>query len=205
MPESPPPSDAPAGDVGPDAQPDPGAVTRLLRDFQSGDPHAGDQLYPLIYRELRRLAGSFMARERPGHTLQATVLVHEAFIRLAGQRRSEWQNRSHFMSIAASAMRRILVDHARSRGAEKRGGGRDPLTLHEDLSLSPTGDVDVLALHAALERLTELDARQGRVVELRFFAGLSVEEVADLLGISTPTVKRDWRHARAWLKRELER
>ncbi len=185
------------------AGPDPGEVTQLLRDLQDGEPDAGDRLLPLVYEELRRIAGGFMARERAGHTLQPTALVNEAFIRLAGQKDSAWQSRSHFMSIAAAAMRRVLVDHARARAAEKRGGGKDPLTLREGLIQSPTGDVDVLALNEALERLTQLNARQGRVVELRFFGGLNVEEAALVLGVSAATVKRDWQHARAWLRREL--
>lgn len=179
-----------------------GEVTLLLRRLQRGDAEAGDRLFPLVYEELRRLAGSFMGREQAGHTLQATVLVNEAFMRLAGQE-VPWQSRGHFMAIAAAAMRRVLVDHARARAAQKRGGGMDPVTLQEGLAVSPGGQVDVLALHQALERLSDRDPRQGRVVELRFFGDLSVEEVAEVLEVSAITVKRDWRHARAWLHREL--
>lgn len=179
-----------------------GEVTLLLRRLQKGDDTAGDRLLPLVYEELRRLAGSFMAREREGHTIQATVLVNEAYIRLAGQD-AEWRNRSHFMAIAAAAMRRVLVDHARSRAAEKRGGGREAVTLREDLASAAPGGLDVLDLHRALERLAEYDPRQARVVELRFFGDLSVDETAEVLGVSPVTVKRDWRHARAWLHREL--
>lgn len=181
----------------------PSEVTRLLQEFQRGNPDAAERLMPLVYDELRRLASSFMRRERSDHTLQPTALVHEAYMRLVDQRSVEWRDRSHFLAIAAQAMRRILVDHARRRGAEKRGGG-NRVTLQESMAVSEGQEVDVLALEEALHELETLDERQVRVVELRFFGGLTVEETAEALGVSAPTVVRDWRHAKAWLRRRLD-
>jgi len=177
-------------------------VTVLLHQMQAGEEGAADRLFPVIYDELRRLAGSYMSRERPDHTLQPTALVHEAYGKLVDQSKP-WANRSHFMAIAATAMRRVLLDHARKRNAEKRGGGAARVTLQEDLAFSESDQLDILALDQVLQRLTELDPRGGRVVELRFFGGLSVEETAEVLGVSANTVKRDWRYSRAWLRREL--
>jgi len=179
-------------------------VTILLNQLQAGEEAAADELFPIIYEELRRLAGGFMSRERTDHTLQPTALVHEAYGKLMAQE-SPWSNRSHFMAIAATAMRRVLLDHARKRKADKRGGGAAQITLKEELFLTDGRGLDIEALDQALTRLAAMDERQGRVVELRFFGGLSVEETARVLGVSPNTVKRDWRHARAWLHRELSR
>ena len=163
---------------------------------------------PLVYDELRRLAASYIRRERAGQTLQATALVHEAYVRLIGEKAQNWQNRTHFLAIAALSMRQILVQRARARNAAKRGGDPERITLDEQLLRAPSADhvqeIDLVALDAALEKLASLDARQAKVVELRYFGGLSVEEAADVLGISPATVKRDWTLARAWLKRELD-
>ena len=161
---------------------------------------------PLVYDELRRLAASYLRRERPGQTLQATALVNEAYIRLIGEKAHNWQNRTHFLAIAALSMRQILVQRARTRKAVKRGGDPQRITLDEQLlPASPQkGEVDVLALDTALEKLAALNERQAKIVELRYFGGLSVEEVAEALDISPATVKRDWTLARAWLKKELD-
>jgi RNA polymerase sigma factor (TIGR02999 family) len=174
-------------------------VTELLQAWSQGDVAARDRLFPLVYQELRRRASDRLRRERPGHTLQATALVHEAYLRLLGQRAPSWQNRSQFFAIASQMMRRILVDHARARRASKRQGQRIRLELNEDVASSGPREVDLIALDQALNDLTALDPRQGRMVELRFFAGLSHEEVAEVLGLSPATVKREWRVARAWL------
>jgi len=162
---------------------------------------------PLVYDELKRLAGHMMARERRDHTLQTTGLVHEAYLRLVDQSRVDWRGATHFRAVAAQAMRRILVDHARARKSEKRGGAWQRVTLAH--TIAPRGEsgldaADLIALNAALERLETLDPRQARVVELRFFGGLSVEETADELGVSRRTVEGDWTHARVWLRRELQ-
>lgn len=178
-------------------------VTQLLEDLAEGEDHAADRLIPVVYDELRRLAGSYMANERPDHTLQPTALVHEAYFRLVGQRDVRWRNRAHFFAVAATAMRRLLIDHARRHRAEKRGGGRRVTLSHELADDGGTEILDVLALEEVLARLEELDRRQAKVVELRFFGALEVEEVAEVLGVSPATVKRDWRHARAWIRREL--
>ena len=183
--------------------PSPG-VTQLLREWGDGDDDALEQLMPLVEAELRRLARAYMARERRGHTLQTTALVNEAFLRLTDARQVRWQDRAHFLGISARLMRRVLVDHARSRGYRKRGGGAERVTLHEGLVASPEPAVDVLALDLALEALAAVDARKGRVIELRFFGGLSVEETAEVLHVSPDTVKRDWRLAKLWLLRSLE-
>jgi RNA polymerase sigma factor (TIGR02999 family) len=179
-------------------------VTQLLRAWRAGDASAGERLLPVVYAELHRRAQAAMRREDAGHTLQPTALVNEAYMRLVGQRQSEWQNRSQFYGIAAQLMRRILIDHAREHLAAKRGGGAKQVTLSGiDAAADSDDAIEVLALHDALERLTALDERQGKIVELRYFAGLSVEEAAEALEISPATVKREWATARAWLKREL--
>jgi RNA polymerase sigma factor (TIGR02999 family) len=185
------------------ATPSPGAVTELLRAWRDGDDGALEQLTPLVEAELRRLARGYMRRERPGHTLQTTALVNEAFVRLTDARNIQWQDRAHFLAISARLMRRVLVDHARSRGYRKRGGGAERVTLDEARAIAPEPDVDVVALDRALESLAAVDARKSRVIELRFFGGLSVEETAEVLGVSPDTVKRDWRLAKLWLLREL--
>ena len=180
-----------------------GEITQLLADAQNGRPDAASHLIPLVYEELRRLARRQMRRERSDHTLQATALVHEAYFRLVNQPERTWQNRTHFICIAAQVMRRMLIDHARARLAMKREGGLQRVPLEEPLLLTEEHSDELLALNEALERLAELDARQSRVVELRFFGGLTVEETAEALGISPKTVKRDWCVARAWLHREV--
>jgi RNA polymerase sigma factor (TIGR02999 family) len=161
---------------------------------------------PLVYDELRRLARHYLQRERSDHTLQSTALVHEAYMRLAGQNAPHWQNRAHFFGIAAHVMRQILVEHARAHSAAKRGGtGACKLTLDAALDLEQRIDVDIIALDGALTRLSELDPQQSRIVELRFFTGLTIEDTSEVMGISPATVKRDWTSARAWLHREIDR
>lgn len=178
-------------------------VTRLLSDWSNGDRRALDELLPLVYEELRRLAGAYLRREREAHTLQSTALVHEAFLRMVNQRDVEWHGRAHFFGIAAQMIRRILVDHARAQRTAKRGSGAVMLELDESIAASQQRDLDLIALDDALSRLGAMDRRQGRIVELRFFAGLSVEDTAEVMGISTATVKREWASARAWLFREV--
>jgi RNA polymerase sigma factor (TIGR02999 family) len=185
------------------ATPSPGAVTELLRAWSDGDEGALERLLPLVEAELRRLARGYMGRERPDHTLQVTALVNEAFLRLTDARRLRWQDRAHFLGISARLMRRVLVDHARARGYRKRGGGAQRVTLTEGLVVSPEPALDLVALDRALETLAAADGRKSRVIELRFFGGLSVEETAEVLNVSADTVKRDWRLARLWLLREL--
>jgi RNA polymerase sigma-70 factor (ECF subfamily) len=180
----------------------PGEVTRLLIAMQDGQRDAESRLLTLVYDELRRLAAGYLRHERPDHTLQATALVHEAYLKLAGQN-ATWQNRGHFFGVAAQAMRRVLVDHARAFCAGKRGSGQAKISLDEALVFSAVQSRELLDLDEALTRLAEFDARLARVVELRFFAGLSVEETAEALGCATRTVNRDWRTAQAWLRREL--
>jgi RNA polymerase sigma-70 factor (ECF subfamily) len=182
--------------------PNAGEVTQLLMAMQEGQPEAEGRLIPLVYDELRRLAASYLRRERPDHTLQATALVHEAYIKLADQKGS-WQNRSHFFAVAAQVMRRILVDHARAHCAQKRGSGGIKVELDEAVLVSSAQSRELLDIDEALTRLAQIDPRQARVVELRFFAGLSVEETAHVMDLSTRTVLRDWRMAQAWLRREL--
>lgn len=182
----------------------PGDVTVLLRAWSDGDESALDRLLPLVEAELRRLARGYMGRERRGHTLQTTAVVNEAFLRLTDARSVRWQDRAHFLGISARLMRRVLVDHARARGYRKRGGGAQRVTLDEGLVAAPDPGLDVLALDRALEALAKVDARKSRTVELRFFGGLTVEETAEVLHVSTDTVKRDWRLAKLWLLRELE-
>ena len=180
-------------------------VTQLLQEWSNGRQDALDRLLPRIYAELRRLAASYLRRERREHTLQPTALVHEAFLKLIDQRAVRWQNRAHFFGIAAQAMRRILVDHARAHGAGKRGSGERPVSLDEALVLTTAPDVDVLALDEALTRLAAVDPQQSRVVELRYFGGLTMDETAEVLHISQATVGREWTLAKAWLYAELKR
>lgn len=181
-----------------------GEVTLLLGRAANGDPRALEAALPLIYEDLRQQADRYLRRERDGHTLQATALVHEAWLKLAGQDRAQWQNRSHFLAVAAVAMRRILVSHARERGRLKRGGGRGRGELEDAAAVGGEASVDLVALDEALDRLGALEPRLVRTVELRYFAGLSVEETAEALSVGTATVKRDWALARAWLRRELD-
>jgi RNA polymerase sigma factor (TIGR02999 family) len=178
-------------------------ITHLLKEWSDGDRRALDELTPLVYEELRQQAARYLRRERPGHSLQATALINEAFLRLIDVKDVQWQSRAHFFGIAANLMRRILVDHARRRDAEKRGGPQVRLTLEDAFAVAREPDVDLLAIDEALNRLAAIDEQQARVVELRFFSGLSVEETAAALGVSPKTVKRDWSVARAWLRREI--
>ena len=180
------------------------AITEMLRAWSSGSRDDAERLFPAVYDELKRQAQSFMRRERPGHTLQTTALINEAYLKLREQREFQWESREHFFAICATLMRRILVDHAKGRRRAKRGGN----AVHEQLdglaiAAKSDGDVDVLALDEALESLAKFDPQQARIVELKFFSGFSIEEIAELLQISDSTVKRDWRAAKAWLKHEL--
>lgn len=186
--------------------PDPREITLLLQAWSDGDESVLDSLMPLVYGELRRQAARYLYKERSGHTLQTTALIHEAYLRLIGNTHVEWQNRSHFFAIASQAMRRILVDHARTRHREKRGGAAEnlPLDAADNIGL-PEKSVDLLALDEALERLALLDRRQVKVVELRYFSGLSNDETAEVLGVSNATVRNDWSMARAWLKQEISK
>ena len=184
--------------------PPPEGVTGLLRAWSDGDEMALEQLLPLVETELRRIARAYMARERRDHTLQVTALVNEAFLKLTDARKLRWQDRAHFLGISARLMRRVLIDHARSRGYVKRGGGAQRVTLTDALAAAPAPDVDLLDLDRALDTLAAADARKARVIELRFFGGLSVEETAEVLHLSEDTIKRDWRLAKLWLLRELE-
>ena len=177
-------------------------VTALLRQISEGDPTARDQVFSIVYQELRRLARRAMQSERPNHTLQPTALVHEAFLRLADNRTIEWQDRKHFFVIAAQTMRRILVDHARSVRAAKRGGGQR-IDFPPNLPVTEENAEDILAVDEALARLERVDSRKSQIVDLRYFAGLSVEETASVLGLNARTVKRDWQFARAWLHSQL--
>jgi RNA polymerase sigma-70 factor (ECF subfamily) len=179
-------------------------VTVLLAELTKGNKTAASKLIPMVYDELRRLAGGYMRRERSDHTLQATALVHEAYLKLVEQRSVDWQSRAHFFGIAAQVMRRILVDHARGHLRDKRGGGQRAVPLDEALVFAPEQSLELVKMDEALERLTKLDPRQGKIVELRFFGGLTVEETAEMLGISPKTVKRDWSMAKAWLHGELK-
>ena len=189
---------------GPQAPPPPD-VTALLLSWSSGERSAADRLIPAVYEELHRQAARALRREGEGHSMQVTGLVHEAYLKLVDQRRVEWRNRAQFFGIAAEVMRRVLVDHARAKLAAKRGGGMQRLTLDEAANVSTGGgDADVLALHEALDRLALFDPHQARLVELRYFGGLTIEETADAMDISAATVKREWVLARAWLRRELE-
>lgn len=183
----------------------PSDITQLLIAWSSGDQGARERLMSVVYEELHRLARRYMRNESPGHTLQTSALVHEAFIRLVDQRNVHWQNRSHFFGIAAQMMRRILVDYARSRNFAKRGGGAVKLSLEEGLIVSDERTEGVVAVHEALEGLAKIDPRQVQIVELKFFAGLSNEETAEVLAVSPGTVARDWTMAKAWLRREISK
>ena len=178
-------------------------VTQLLMGWSKGDNEALDKLVPLVYEELRRQAARYLRHERVGHTLQTTALIHEAYLRLVDQKNVHWQNRAHFFGIAAQMMRRILVDHARTKKRAKRGGSDIRVSISEATLKTPGQDLDIVALDEALERLAEIDQQQSRIVELRFFSGLTVAETAEVLSISTATVKRDWSMAKAWLHREI--
>lgn len=180
-------------------------VPRLLAEWNDGDRSALDRLLPFVERELHQLAHRYLSRERAGHTLQTTALVNEAYLRLVGQRRTSWQNRAHFFAIAAQIMRRILINHARDRAAEKRGGGARQVSLDEAAVLTDERADELLALDEALDSLAKLDERKGRVVELRYYGGLSVEETAEALGIHPNTVTREWNQAKAFLHRELDK
>jgi len=178
-------------------------ATRLLTEWRAGNDAALDRLIPLVYDELRELARRYLRRERREHTLQPTALVHEAYLRLVDQQQAGWRNRAHFIAIAAQMMRRILVDHARAHDAAKRGSGAEKLSIDSVSEPAVDPEVDVIALDAALERLAALDPVQARIVELRFFGGLTIEETSEVVGVGPTTVKREWQMARAWLFREL--
>ena len=180
-------------------------VTQLLNEWSNGDQAALDKLMPLVYGELRLMARRYMARQNPSHTLQTTALINEAYLKLVGQAEKHWQNRAHFFGVAAQAMRCILVDYARSRQYEKRGGGAQQVSLDEALTVSHERAAELVALDDALQELAKVDPRKCRVVELRFFGGLSVEETAEALKVSEVTVMRDWSLAKAWLHRELSK
>ena len=183
----------------------PDGVTQLLVDWSKGDQAALERLMPLVYSELRRLATNYLRKERQGHTLQPTALVNEAYLKLVDQRNAKWQNRAQFFGISAQLMRRILVDHARQHQAAKRGGvDQQRLSITSAERLMKQSEVDLLALNEALDELTKMDPQQGRIVELKFFGGLSIEETAEVLGIGHATVERDWKMARAWLRKQLE-
>jgi len=180
-------------------------ITQLLKEWSDGRREALDALMPLIYEELRRQAGRYLKKERGNHTLQTTALINEAYLKLIDQREVVWQNRTHFFAIAAQAMRRILVDYARERHREKRGGAAENLPLDEALTIAtPEKSVDLVALDEALNQLAKFDARQARVVELRYFSGLSIDETAEILGVSNVTVRRDWDLAKSWLHLQLK-
>lgn len=181
----------------------PQEVTVLLQCWRRGEQSALDKLIPLVYEELRRLAHRYMGRENPGHILQTTALVDEAYLRMAGSQPSDWQNRAHFFAISAQLMRQILVDFARAAHSQKRGGDIPPVSLDEALVLTNERESNLVAIDDALKILAEVDPRKSKVVELRYFGGLSVEETAEVLKVSTDTVKRDWRLAKAWLLREI--
>ena len=183
--------------------PSPGTITRLLVDWRDGDKAALDRLVPLVYRELRRLAGYYMRRQRAHHTLQTSALINEAYLRLIDHKNMRWENRAHFYAVAAQAMRRILVDHARSRGYAKRGGGALKVSFDEAAIGAEERGAELIALDDALQDLAELDPRKSQVVELRYFGGLSVEETAEVIGVSSVTVMREWRSAKGWLLKAI--
>ena len=180
-------------------------VTQVLRELSDGQESAPQRLMPLVYDELRKLAAGYLKGERADHTLQATALVHEAYLRLVDWKNVSWQNRAHFFALAAHAMRGILVDHARARKAEKRGGGMTKLALEEAVSFPRRSEVDLLALDESLRELAEFDPAQSRIVELRFFGGLTIDETAEVMGISPATIKREWKMAKAWLHQRIAR
>ena len=185
------------------ATPSTDEVTRLLKAWTAGDERALEELTPLVYEQLHRVAQRFMAGERPGHTLQTTALVNEVYLRLVDCGQMNWQDRAHFFAVSAQLMRRILVDFARSRGYQKRGGGLTRVSIDESATVSGEPDPSLVALDDALKALAEVDGRKSKVVELKFFGGLSIEETAEALGVSAETVVRDWRLAKIWLLREL--
>ena len=185
--------------------PEPGGVSHLLRAWGQGDVRAGEELVPLVYRELRRRAGAYLRREQQDHTLQPTALVHEAYVRLVGQERVTWQNRAHFFGVAAQMMRRILVDHARQHRAQKRPGAGAKVTLDDHIGAAQPPDCEILLLDQALNELALVDSRQAEIVELRYLGGLTEEEVAALLSLSRATVTREWQVARTWLYRRMTR
>ncbi|MBZ5600776.1 MAG: sigma-70 family RNA polymerase sigma factor [Acidobacteriia bacterium] len=182
----------------------PREFTQLLVNWRNGDKNALDQMTPVLYDELRRLARHFLAAERPDHTLQPTALVHEAYMRLVDQRSVDWKNRAHFLGVAASMMRRILINHARANQAAKREGFTQAIALEDALGVFTNPQIDLLELNKALQQLADLDPQQGRVVELRYFGGLTIEETAEVMGISPATVKREWGTARLWLMQQIE-
>ncbi len=184
----------------------PSEITQMLIELTGGNRDVVNQILPHIYDELRRLAGSYLRRERADHTLQPTALVHEAYMKLIDQKQVHWQNRAHFFGIAAQVMRRILMDHARKHTAEKRGGDADKLPLEEEiLVVSHERSGDLIALDDALQALAQFDEQKAKIVELRYFGGLSIEETAEVMGVSVPTINRQWRMAKAWLHSELAR
>jgi RNA polymerase sigma factor (TIGR02999 family) len=178
-------------------------ITQLLIDWNNGSPEAMEKLMPMVESELRRIAANYMRRERPNHTLETSALVNEAYLKLVDQRQVRWQNRSHFFALASQLMRRILLDHARSQRRAKRGGAAIPLNLDDVAVMAPEKSAELVALDDALTRLAEFDPRKSKIVEMRFFGGLTVEEVAEVLGIAPITVMLNWRLARAWLQREM--
>ena len=178
-------------------------VAELLDSIESGDKSVAKRLMPLVYDDMRSLAANYLRRESPGHTLQPTALVNEAFLKLVDQTRVEWKGRTHFFAVGAEIMRRILVDHARSKNRQKRGGDHDRIALHDDMQVSKHRDEDLIAVDDAIEKLAKRDVRQAKIVELRFFGGLTVAEVAEVLGVSKRTVEGEWTMIRAWLRREL--
>lgn len=182
----------------------PGEVTKLLQAVSAGNQEASEELFRAVYDDFRRLARSYMARENAGHTLQPTALVHEAYVKLVDQTRVDWKDRSHFLAVGATAMRRILVNHAVAKKRDKRGGDAPKVQLDEGLAMSRHRDEDVLAIDEALKDLAKLNERHAKLVELRFFGGLTVEETAEVLGVSPRTIKADWRLCRAWLRQQLE-
>ena len=180
-------------------------ITRILNRLPAADANAAAELLPVVYEELRKLARAKMAHELPNHTLQATALVHEAYLRLAGNDREAWASRAHFFGAAAEAMRRILIDHARRRRALRHGGGKERVPIEEISIAAPADDDELLAVHDALEALAAHDSHKAELVKLKYFAGLTTEEAAEVLGLSVPTAKRHWAYARAWLFREIRR
>lgn len=180
-------------------------VTQLLIEWSNGDKEALDQMMPLVYSELRRIAASYLRRERMDHTLQPTALVHEAYVKLIDQQRANWQNRAQFFGVAAQIMRRILINHANERVAAKRGGGALKVSLSEAESQMEVTDASLLALDESLTRLAQIDARKSRIIELKFFGGLKIEEIAAVMQLSHATIEREWALARAWLHREMQR
>ncbi|MEL7060035.1 MAG: sigma-70 family RNA polymerase sigma factor [Acidobacteriota bacterium] len=178
-------------------------ATQILSEVEAGDPQRADELMPLVYDELRSLAARYLRRESPGHTLQPTALVHEAYLRLIDQNRVEWQGRTHFFAVGARIMHRLLIDHGRNRKRAKRGGGWMRVTLSPDVASLIGGEVDLLVVHEMITRLETLDPRQAKLVKLRFYGGLSMAEIAEVLGVSKRTAEGDWTHAKAWMARHL--